>query len=466
MRHLATVPILVLVAACGGGDSDSLRVTGFSAKDATAVRLDQALVFTFSHALGPEKANAEFVRIVGPDGPARGTFERGRFLVDPDTDGTVVIDPDRIGADLLARIERRGEVDLVPDSIRYDLGFCSPMNGRRRVLFDRRRGNVLTFVPDLPWRPDLSDSGLTPGAAYEVSVRGTGFRSTFAVVPADSPEPFAGETFSSPWSVVQTDPWNGSSILSADASFRLRFPCPLDPGTVLPGAVGLRIASVPGRPVRGAGLQLRQSVLGPVEIILTPHQDLAPNQIYLVTLGTEVRDFGGRSVLGDRPFLFCAVTAAITLRSTEVAEGFDTNAKEDAALTTASWNGTIPGALVASTDPTSVAVSRWYDQSIVTPNYGPPEIDLDLHGGTIDVLVQAVWEDVELPGEQPMDPDLDPLREWSTDWLPISRIDEIDNHQYLRFRVEFTLPATWAPGDALPIVRSIHFPVSSLHDCR
>lgn len=83
-----------------------------------------------------------------------------------------MIDPAQLSSDLIDRIEESGRVDLVPRSIRYDLGARSDQSGDRQVLL-RRSGSVrklVMFLPDFPTLPDLSDAGLVPGATYTVRI--------------------------------------------------------------------------------------------------------------------------------------------------------------------------------------------------------------------------------------------------------------------------------------------------------
>ena len=107
----------------------------------------------------------------------------------------------------------------------------------------------------------------------------------------------------------------------------------------------------------------------------------------------------------------------------------------------------------------SFAQSRWYNQFFPTPNYGVVEVDSTLNGGTIFVEVQGSREDVSTPGTGPVDPDLAPERVNSTDWVPIIEIDRLDNFQYLRFRVYFTVDPLQDFADPLPVIRLIEIPV-------
>ena len=52
----------------------------------------------------------------------------------------------------------------------------------------------------------------------------------------------------------------------------------------------------------------------------------------------------------------------------------------------------------------------------------------------------------------------------STDWVPISQINDLDNFQYLRFRVELAVDPVHDFGDPLPVVYEIRIPVSTIPD--
>jgi hypothetical protein len=120
--------------------------------------------------------------------------------------------------------------------------------------------------------------------------------------------------------------------------------------------------------------------------------------------------------------------------------------------------------------------SGWYNQFIATPNYGEPVVDYTLGPGdesnSIFIDVQGSRENVLTPGPDPVDPDSDPLRINTTNWKRIFTngiystgiIDELDNYQYLRFRVEFSIDPSHEFIDTLPKVTRIRIPVSSTPD--
>ena len=63
-----------------------------------------------------------------------------------------------------------------------------------------------------------------------------------------------------------------------------------------------------------------------------------------------------------------------------------------------------------------------------------------------------------------VDPETDPLRLFTTDWVPISSIDTLDNFQYLRFRVDMSVNPLHDFTNPLPVVRRIEIPVSTVPD--
>ena len=162
-----------LLGACGGGSGGSRpRPHGFTLTSVTAsaglpLALDGTLVFRFSEAVDESTLGADAIEIQTPDGKqARGTFVRGRLLLDPDSGTVAVIDPDPLGEQQIALVERTGDLGLIPPEIRYDLGARSDLLGSRRVLIDRSRRDVVTFVPEVPGRADFSDLAFVPGADY------------------------------------------------------------------------------------------------------------------------------------------------------------------------------------------------------------------------------------------------------------------------------------------------------------
>lgn len=486
---------LLLPLGCGGGGDGRgggaalLAPTGefylerCSAAGRTGVALDEELVLTFSQDVRPGSLSYDSVRIRTPEGRApRGTLVRGVFLVDQATGNRVVIDPEQIGPRMLEKIERKGRADLVPLSIRLDLGAISPLNGSRRMLFDRSRKRKVTFVPDVPSLPDLSDAGFEPGTAYTVTLPVHPARNTvvsarreplspgpdgeiaaaFTTAALDDEAALLGGGAEGPFQLVNSKPVNCGGGIHADQRIMLRFSRPLDPRTVVTDHLKLRIASVPGYPEIPCSLFLRQTRIGLAEVVMTPLQDLPANAWFEVTATAGVRDLAGHAL---DPVVLSFDSSFPGPEPTTPLEGFDTNAREDAAVTTASWNDDVPGALVATFEPggprESFARSLWYNQYCATIHYGAPEVDLDANGGAIEIEVQGSSEDVSKSGIQPVDPDDDPGRLRTTDWLPVGEARRLSGYQYLRFRVFLTVAPDHAAGDPLPVVRQIRIPAGT-----
>jgi hypothetical protein len=276
-------------------------------------------------------------------------------------------------------------------------------------------------------------------------------------------EPFLAEEVSGDLRVVDTDPDNGGADLLPDACVFIRFSQPLDPRTVTEDRFLFQFVSVPDPIDIPFDLELRQTRLGLVEVVLTPVQDI-PLGIVQVSVLDGILDLRGQPV-SDTPYRFSMNTGIFP--PVDPRESFDTNVMEDESRTTACWNdrlpGGLPGELVAAPGPggaESTAVSRFYNQWFPTPYYGTPEVDLATEGGTVEIFLQGSREDRSLPGGQPVDPEADPAREHTTDWVGLDETDRLRYFQYVRFRVEFRLPDDWRPGDPLPTVREISIPVS------
>jgi hypothetical protein len=111
----------------------------------------------------------------------------------------------------------------------------------------------------------------------------------------------------------------------------------------------------------------------------------------------------------------------------------------------------------------STAVSKFYNQIISTPNYGAATVDQALNDGEIEIFVQGSREDIGNPGN-PVPPELDEERVFTTDWIELSEINQLDNYQFLRFRVDFSVNPLQEFGEPLPVVREILIPVSTIPD--
>ncbi|MHC4470729.1 MAG: Ig-like domain-containing domain [Planctomycetota bacterium] len=371
--------LLVGCSGSGGGsgadkDTQDLWVERFSVPNFSGILLDEGVNLVFSERIKAKSLNHDSVRMrtgaQGGEAPL-GVFIKGIFLIDVEGSGNrVVIDPDQIGPGLLRKIQAKGRVDRVPDEIRYDLGAESTLNGSRQVLFNHTFSSMVTFVPEIPTRPDLSDTGYVPGATYTVVVpafpvlntvnsvggdpvlprEGKVFVTTFTTVPSNSPQLFlGGENVGSP-RVINTDPPNGGGNVEADDRIFLRFSQPLDPRFVTTANFFLETVSTPDRQQIPISLFLRQTRRGLVEVVMTPLQDLGPKTFFEVTVSGGVLDLL-RSPMA--PFVFSFSTGDVGPPVTDIVESFDSNSREAMGLSTANWNGTkpfvgaTPGALTA-----------------------------------------------------------------------------------------------------------------------
>lgn len=229
----------LLALGCGGGpdagNTKDFYVKRFSVPNFSGILLDESVSWVFSHPVDPSTLNHDSIRIrtgAQAGNAPRGTFVRGIFLIDPVTGTRVVVDPDQVSANALQIAQNNGTVTPIPDSARYDLGADSPYEGRRQVLFDYSYRDVVTFVPDVPSRPDLSDTGYQPGATYTVVLPaypslnvvrsiddypllprdGRVFVSTFTTVPSTAAQLFLGGENEGNPRVVNTEPKNGFRV--------------------------------------------------------------------------------------------------------------------------------------------------------------------------------------------------------------------------------------------------------------
>ncbi|MCG3136172.1 MAG: hypothetical protein HMLKMBBP_04012 [Planctomycetes bacterium] len=222
----------------------------------------------------------------------------------------------------------------------------------RRVLIDRRGGTRVMFVPEVPIRPDIADTGYRPGVAYSVVVPsgqpgvfntvltragrrplmqsgGRDFSTLFTTVPAAganaqlfaSNEAAAGlNTWQTP-RIINVTPPNGETFidqttdwedpddqsqvpLSARKPFtiRVRFAQPLDPRTVNSTSITLtKTRTNPSAPGGGTavavpvavGTFLSQKRLGIVEIEVTPSTNLDPASQYTLQVDGSVASLHG-----------------------------------------------------------------------------------------------------------------------------------------------------------------------------
>jgi len=220
----------------------------------------------------------------------------------------------------------------------------------RRVLIDRRNGARVMFVPDIPIRTDIADTGFTPGRAYAIIIpasapgvfntvltrdhshplqqtNGHDFSTLFTTVPATSTQLFrAAETYTGvsllqkPRIINQTPP-NGELFIDSTTdwedpdnqftvpipqrktfSVRMRFAQPLDPRTVTPTTFTVtKVATLDaaGHDVAGVnvpvaiGTFLNQHRLGIVEVEVTPATNLDPQSRYQVVARSLVHSLAG-----------------------------------------------------------------------------------------------------------------------------------------------------------------------------
>lgn len=224
----------------------------------------------------------------------------------------------------------------------------------RKVLIDRRGASRAMFVPEIPIRADLADTGYKPGVAYSVvlpasqpgvyntvltkkgrrpllQAYGRDFSTFFATIPGtvtstdlfldnearigvsslQKPRlinltPPNGETFVDPttdWEDPDAVVGPNQIPVSARKTFtvRLRFAQPLDPRSVNPTNFTLTRKAdpppvgqqpQPDVPV-SVGTFLNQSRLGLVEVELTPATNLQPASQYLVAVKGVVKSLGG-----------------------------------------------------------------------------------------------------------------------------------------------------------------------------
>jgi hypothetical protein len=220
----------------------------------------------------------------------------------------------------------------------------------RRVLINRTNAARVMFVPEIPIRSDLADTGYSPARSYSIIVPasspgvfntvltrdrahplqqtdGHDFSTLFTTVPATSSQLFrAAETYTGV-SLLQTpriinttppngelyvdpttdweDPDNQFTVAVAQRktfSVRMRFAQPLDPRTISPTTFTItKVASLDsaGNDVAGVnvpiavGTFLNQHRLGIVEVEITPATNLDPQSRYSVVARSLVHSLAG-----------------------------------------------------------------------------------------------------------------------------------------------------------------------------
>jgi Bacterial Ig-like domain len=306
----------VIAAGCGGGGSsggeaedspEDLYVVTFSVPDFSGIFLNEQVSFVFSEKVKASSLNFDSIRIrTGPNGGVapRGEFVRGTF-----TAGRV----------------------------------------------DRSQKNVVTFLPSVPNKVDLSDTGYEPMATYTVvvpawpdlnTVKNRGnepmvqlFTSQFTTLPGNAAQLFLDSDFPGNPDVVGIHPANNASDISVSTSVVITFSEPLLPGTVLPSdpdnpnIVLLNDSASPGFiiPVSYFIAQTRESVT----VTLNPLAPLEVDRSYKVIVTPFVTDLVGSSVT---PYEASFTTGGTPPPPTAFIESFDQNFREDVGLTTANWN--------------------------------------------------------------------------------------------------------------------------------
>ncbi len=379
-RSSPSVPVLAalglaaaLAAGCGGGggpapkpaDSANLYVKSFSAPNYAGIYFDEDLQLNLSAPVNEDSINPDSFRMrTGTQGGTApyGVYVRGVFMVDPATGNRVVIDPDGTTTNVINRVEKTGDLSRIPDSIRIDLGNDEPpaSNGGRQPLFDRSQRNIVTFVPEIPTRAALDDTGLIGGATYQVVIPGYPstntlenvagaqllspnnriFTSSFRVVSTTAPKLFLGAETAGLPRVIHSSPYNGTTNVPVTETIAIRFNQPLDPRTVTIDKFKVELISVaPPYPQIPVSVFLAQQRLGKVEVILTPINPMPANGTIRVTLSTGIEDLLGQA-LNQTVISFLTGTGPVFIP--DFLESFNDTLSIDAAATTAVWNSDKP----------------------------------------------------------------------------------------------------------------------------
>jgi Bacterial Ig-like domain len=221
----------------------------------------------------------------------------------------------------------------------------------RRVLM-RRTKNLVSFLPEVPSRADLSDAGYAAGTAFNVAVNGSlrgiakdirpfgggVVRIVRGLATLDvAPDTGDGGTFlgglsstatgpAAPPRVVNQTPPNGESFIDPTTDwedpdnqftvpipqrryfvYRLRFDRPLDPRTVNASTITVRkVASLDAfgneTPVNvpvAAGVFLLQKRLGEILVEVTPETNLDPQSRYGLVVSGDVKSLDGTKMGAD-----------------------------------------------------------------------------------------------------------------------------------------------------------------------
>jgi hypothetical protein len=393
LAGLAMAAAVVMAAAgtgCGAGGGPSpkpaeaanLYVKSFSAPNYAGIYLDEDLQFVLSAPVLDESINPDSIQMrtgaAGGTAPF-GTFVRGVFYVDPQTGTRIVVDPQFVSPPLVNLVENgKRDISRIPINARIDQGFDQPVtsNGGRLVLFDRTQRDVITFIPEIPTRAALDDTGYTSSANYTVVVPGYPatntleniagdqllspnnriFTSSFRVVSNVAPQLFIGSECAGIPRVIHSEPYNGTSEVPVTSTIAVRFSQPLDPRTVTPDKFKVELVSVAAPyPQIPVSVFLAQQRLGKIEVILTPINPMPADATIRVTLDSGIEDLLGQALNQTTISFFTGF--GISPFTPDPLEEFDDVLRLDGASTTANWNanrpyvGGIPGALTAAFAP-------------------------------------------------------------------------------------------------------------------
>ncbi|HEX6885446.1 MAG TPA: hypothetical protein VF530_18870 [Planctomycetota bacterium] len=245
-----------LCCACAEAPAPGLRLIEFRQREVEHVALNEELAFFFSAPLDPSSVTSESLRIVDEEG-----------------------------------LEARGE---------------------RRV-----RGRALTFLPDLPCAPDLSDGGFRPKRRYRVLLGGfprpDGLRSVdgallaqglvlgFATAGPGDPSPMFLDPFRGPFR-LQPRGRPGHVVELEDGRLVLEYGEALEPSSV-PRCRFLLSRTTPGAPELQTTVELIENRPDRAALAVTLAGELArpdgrlPGGTYYLTMPVrELRTLGGRRV--------------------------------------------------------------------------------------------------------------------------------------------------------------------------
>jgi hypothetical protein len=363
---------LAAAAGCGGGgggtpkevEQANLYMISFSLPNYSGVFLDEDLYFVLAAPVKIDSINPDSIQIrTGPTGGVApfGTFVRGRPLVDEDGNRVVII-PDRTSASAILRAEKKGILTQL-DGVRIDLGDNAPntSQGSRLPLVNRAIRDVVSFLPDVPTRAALDDTGYAAASTYTVAVPafpstntlenlsgdpllapdGRVFTSTFTTVPSLAPALFLGSESSGPPRVINSAPFNGESQVDVLSRIAIRFSQPLDPRTVIASEFRVEAINPNGSVVAlPVSTFLGQQRLGAVEVTLTPLGPLPGDRTIRVIVGSGIEDLTGNALTTSTISFFTGAT--IIPPSGPVQEEFQDTSLMDAALTTANWANSKP----------------------------------------------------------------------------------------------------------------------------